>query len=91
MMKPCSFMRQCPLLQQHHIHHSHEYVVQEQVAQVDFMHSVKGGAFEVQNDNPFGVGASEGINRGRFDTEWPVTKYRAEYDQVDYLCRTEFL
>ena len=48
----------------------------------EFLNPIKGGAFELQDGNPFDVGASEGINLGRFDTEWVVGKYKAEFDEV---------
>lgn len=43
---------------------------------------MKGGAFEVQQDNLFGVGASDGINKGKFDDDWVVGRKRYEYDEV---------
>ncbi len=36
-----------------------------------FRQDVQGGAFE-NFDTPFGIGASEGINRGRFESTWVV-------------------
>lgn len=47
-----------------------------------FEHRVKGGAFEVQEDNLFGVGASDGINKGKFDDDWVVGRKRYEYDEI---------
>ncbi len=41
---------------------------------------VKGGAFEVYNDSPFGIGKGEGIDKGREDEEWIVGKDRYKFD-----------
>ncbi|KAF6779106.1 hypothetical protein AHF37_01434 [Paragonimus kellicotti] len=44
---------------------------------------VKGGVFDVNTgDSPFTVDANLDINRGRYDTDWVVNGFRAEWDQV---------
>ena len=43
---------------------------------------VKGGAFETFNDNPFGIGANEGIDKGRFEEDWVVNKDKYKYDEI---------
>ena len=44
---------------------------------------VKGGAFESHNDDsPFAVGSGEGVDAGRGEDDWVVTKDRYKYDEV---------
>jgi len=42
---------------------------------------VKGGAFEGVNESPFGIGKGEGVDEGRDDEEWIVTKDKYKYDE----------
>jgi EH domain-containing protein 1 len=44
--------------------------------------AVKGGAFESYNESPFGVGVGEGVDKGRGEEEWVVSKDSYKYDQV---------
>ena len=43
---------------------------------------VKGGAFDGVDDSPFGVGIGEGIDKGRGEGEWVVSKDRYKYDEA---------
>ncbi|KAF7259644.1 hypothetical protein EG68_02988 [Paragonimus skrjabini miyazakii] len=44
---------------------------------------VKGGVFDVNTgDSPFTVDANLDINRGRYDTDWVVNGFRAEWDKL---------
>jgi len=45
--------------------------------------SVQGGAFEGMKENPFNLGANEGINKGAYDDdEWIVAKDKDRYDKT---------
>ena len=44
--------------------------------------AVKGGAFDGMSDSPFGVGKGEGVDKGRGEVEWVVSKERYKYDEI---------
>lgn len=44
---------------------------EQKVNSKTFRQQVEGGAFD-NYETPFGVGASEGINRGKFESTWVV-------------------
>ena len=44
--------------------------------------AVKGGAFEAYNESPFGIGKGEGIDKGRDEEEWVVSKERYNFDST---------
>lgn len=44
--------------------------------------SVQGGAFDGVAESPFGVGIGEGVDKGRGEAEWVVTKDRYKYDDT---------
>lgn len=44
--------------------------------------SVKGGAFEGYQDNPFGFGKGEGVDAGSGEPEWIVNKERHKADET---------
>lgn len=44
--------------------------------------SIRGGAFENQDESPFGFGAGEGVNKGKGDVEWVVQKDQYKYDDM---------
>ena len=44
--------------------------------------SVRGGAFDGMSDSPFGVGKGEGVDKGRGEAEWVVSKERYKFDEI---------
>lgn len=44
--------------------------------------AVQGGAFDGVSETPFGVGAGEGIDKGRGEEEWVVSQDRYKYDEA---------
>lgn len=58
-------------------------IPQEQLEQREET-TMKGGAFEVIEESPFGFGRGEGIDAGSFDKEWIVEKDKAKYDEMFY-------
>ncbi|XP_067939205.1 EH domain-containing protein 3-like isoform X1 [Watersipora subatra] len=47
--------------------------------------NVQGGAFDGMQENPFNVGANEGINQGLYDdSDWIVSKDKDRYDKSFY-------
>ena len=44
--------------------------------------AVRGGAFDGVNETPFGVGAGEGVDKGRGEDEWVVSQDRCKYDDM---------
>ena len=43
--------------------------------------AVHGGAFDGVSETPFGVGAGEGVDKGRGEEEWVVSQDRFKYDE----------
>ncbi|OON23325.1 dynamin family protein [Opisthorchis viverrini] len=58
-----------------------QMIPQEQKANAPVHEPVRGGAFD-SNDTPFSYQASEGINQGMYDSEWIVSRERAEADSI---------
>lgn len=46
---------------------------------------IQGGAFQGYN-SPFGVGTLEGIDMGRGEEEWVVSKDRYKWDSIFEVC-----
>ena len=57
---------------------------QEQKDNSEFRKQVEGGAFD-NYETPFGFGASEGINRGKFESTWVVELEVPEAFEVSIL------
>ena len=47
--------------------------------------TIKGGAFQGY-DTPFGIGRLEGVDQGRGDVEWVVSKEMYKWDSVFHVC-----
>ena len=43
---------------------------------------IKGGAFTGVNESPFGIGAGEGVDKGRGEEQWVVAQDQYRYEEV---------
>ena len=45
-------------------------------------HKIQGGVFTGNGESPFGFGRGEGVDEGRGEREWVVSKDRFKYDEI---------
>jgi len=56
-------------------------IPKEEEVKSDIPVAIKGGAFEGVQQSPFAPGQGEGVDKGREDSEWIVSKERYKWDE----------